>query len=779
MPRSIFFSSGKRAASGAAGLLYGITLLSGATALAHQIAWTRRMVDLLGAGAGSTARVFGCFFLGLSLGSWIGGRLALRVRRPWRWLGGAELVIALLCIPMLFVSGWADGIWPRLGPNALMGWPGATVKTILSVALVLPPATVMGLFLPLAVAGWPGRGSQRDPGIWLYAVNTAGAVAGVIGATVFLLPRLGMQGAMAAAMAMNGITAAGLFILDARTGPACKLPVAEQVRGQPPDRKLLAVAALSGALFMGMEIIALGVIQLAAPLSFFAPAAILASFIALMALAALAVAVWTRTHDHLTAALWLVPLATGILLALSPLGFRWFAARVPVAAASPSLAWFLVRLSLFCLLTFGPAVFAAGLWFPLAAASALKRESEATGRAGLQWGWLLAANGLGGLAGAELAYAVLLPAFGPFAGLGAIGFLYVVAAWGLRPDCVSRVQRWLPAAGMAAVLILLSGVLSGLPAVHGSFAPSVRAQAHGRDGSLAILDHPAMGLAMLSQNQYVLGSSRATPEQERQAHLPLLLHPRPRRVAFIGLATGITAGGALAHSAVEEIEAVEISREVAHAAATWFHDWNRGVMQDPRARIHIEDGRTWLAAHTGAFDVIISDLFLPWGPGEGRLYSLEHIQAARRALRPDGMFCLWLPMYQLTEPQFEVILQTFLRVFPNADLYRREFAPDAPAVALIGWNGPAPVSDTVARRLQEEHGLSADPEWAAALAALRLGGATADSEGAPINTLGNLRVELDAGRIRLLQAEKAPYLFGDRWEDWLGRFTPWRAHYSD
>lgn len=45
-----------------------------------------------------------------------------------------------------------------------------------------------------------------------------------------------------------------------------------------------------------------------------------------------------------------------------------------------------------------------------------------------------------------------------------------------------------------------------------------------------------------------------------------------------------------------------------------------------------EDGRTLVAASRGEFDVIVGDLYLPWGSGAGRLYSVEHFRSVRRAL---------------------------------------------------------------------------------------------------------------------------------------------------
>src|SRR5262245_63600026 len=48
------------------------------------------------------------------------------------------------------------------------------------------------------------------------------------------------------------------------------------------------------------------------------------------------------------------------------------------------------------------------------------------------------------------------------------------------------------------------------------------------------------------------------------AHVPLLLHPRPRTVLVIGLGTGITLGSSLRHP-VERADTVEISPEVVEA----------------------------------------------------------------------------------------------------------------------------------------------------------------------------------------------------------------------
>ncbi|HMO50279.1 MAG TPA: hypothetical protein PKE26_04520 [Kiritimatiellia bacterium] len=750
------------------GLVVFLAWLGGAVALAHQVVWTRRMVDLLGASAGSAARVFGCFFLGLALGALAGAWLVGRIRRPWRWLGGAELLIALFCLPMLLLPWWADPIWPWLGPEGLMGWSGGWMKWTLSVGLVLPPAFLMGLFLPLAVMGWPRRRDEApvDPGLWLYAVNTLGAVAGVALVAAWALPGLGMTRVMTGAILLNGMAAIGCLALDTwgQRTEAPSEPEPDELRGYP-GRQVLLISGLSGGLIMATEVVALLVIHLVAPLSLFAPGAVLGVFIGALAISAVAMAWVNRDHVISEAVLRWIPATAGLMIAWTPLMFLWLAPRFPLAVEQSSLIAFFLRLSFFTGLVFGPALLVAGLWFP--ALAAWSGESKRGGRR--RWGWILAVNGVGGWLGAELAYGVILPVMGPFAGLGLIGVMYAVAAWALIPARASFSLRGMVGGSLVITAVLTLWILPGLPTVNPRFAPYVIAQSHGREGSLAVVDDPVMGRALLLQNQYVLGSVAGTAAQERQAHLPLLLHPEPSRVGLLGLATGITAGGALVHQAVRSVEAVEISRTVTDAAATWFTDANRNVAQHPRATIHIEDGRTWLAAHRETFDVLISDLFLPWGPGEGRLYTVEHFSAARRSLREGGLFCLWLPMYQLTDPHFMVILNTFMEVFPVVELFRRDDDAAAPALGLVGWRGGIWQEEVSARRQREETGRADDAllQGRGALRDYFVGRIERGRINAPVNRLGNLWIEREASRMRVLQPETAPYLSGHRWSTWL------------
>jgi hypothetical protein len=101
----------------------------------------------------------------------------------------------------------------------------------------------------------------------------------------------------------------------------------------------------------------------------------------------------------------------------------------------------------------------------------------------------------------------------------------------------------------------------------------------------------------------------------------------------------------------------------------------------------VDDGRNYLASTPGAFDVIVGDLLVPWRPAEAPLYTREHFASVRAALTPDGVFCQWLPLYQLSPDQLAIIVRTFLDVFPAATLWRGNFDPTAATLALVGQRG--------------------------------------------------------------------------------------------
>ena len=754
-----------------------LAFAGGAAALAHQLLWTRRLIDLLGASHEAAARVFGVFFLGLALGSVVAALVLGRLRRPWRFLAGMELGIGVLALPVALLPWWTGWLWPALGTEALVGAAGGWVKLVVSVVCLLPPSFCMGFFVPVVVREL-ARGHAGDVGgrtLALYAANTLGGVAGLAVAAGIAIHVFGLLGAMVAATAVNVAVAAGCWWMGrgqrvaADAGADVDLDVDVRSSNGLGRHGCRAVAFFSGMAVLAAEVLLVTLLGLVVPVSFYGPAAMLALVILALAVAAAVVALpWVRRWDAgrlLVGAL----MASAVLLVVSPWTFHALAAGVPSLIQAGSALGFVGKLTVLVSLSFGLAMVAAGLIFPLAA---LLTERTRSGCGARAWGWLLAWNGLGALLGAELTYRVLLPAAGLHAAFGWVAVAYAVAAVGVALRF--RVRAGAAVAAVAAVTCVWIAVprLAGLPVVN----PHVGFETHevlaGREGVVAVVEQEAMGRGILLSNQYLLGSTSARWNQERQAHLPLMLHPEPKRVGFLGVATGSTPAAALSHVAVGEMDAVEISPLVVETARRHFADLNAPLFADPRARVVVEDGRTWFAASRGRYDVIAGDLFQPWGPGEGRLFSVEHFTAVREALADGGVFCQWLPGHQLARGEFEIILATFSEVFGEVEVFANGFLPMSPLIALAGWKEGGGLDwDVVRGRCDHERrtGGVLDPvvRHMEGVELLHLGTFRGGDATAGLNTLDNNRVELAAGLRQIRGVGSRGTLRDGLWRAWL------------
>lgn len=712
------------------------------------------MIDLLGASTESTVRVFICFFLGLALGAACASVLISKVRHPWRLVAGVEFGVAFFCIPIAALPFWTKWVWPALGPEGLVSCLGPLVKTGLSLLLLLPPAFLMGMTLPVIVAAVcvTGAGLQREA-VRLYALNTLGGVIGLTVVTGFGIQHLGVPGSMVLLIGVNVLVAIQCYrrsLLEPRRQvevPASRGGGAAVGESQP-FRLAVALAVFSGAGVMAVEVLALHLVNLSLPTSFYPPATVLFCVILLLAVAAWLV---PGAIQRLGPAQSLLPpslAAAGFAVTLMPLILLSFGtARTADLAYSTTFMGFLGKTAGIALISLGPAVVFCGFTFPLAVCLC----SGAGMAAGRKLGLLLAVNGIGGVAGAELARLVLVPLLGVHVAIGVVGASYALAAiaagvWVKRKRLLAYA---VPLVGLVATLVLTLRWLTALPLFYWGNAYTVLEVRSGYEGVLTVFEREGFGRGLSFNNQYLLGGSGSADDEQRQSHIPLLLHPSPDRVCYAGLGTGITASGSLKHAAVKSITAVELSGMVVDAAAKHFGDFNGHIDQEANVVIYVEDARTYIAACRDRFDVIVGDLFTPWRPGEAGLASLEYFRASKAALRSGGVFCQWFPMHQLTEYEFGIIQSTFRTVFAHAYAFRNHLKTGNIPMALVGFKDSMLDWETVKWRctVEREAGRLTDPlrRHVEGVAMLYFGELDGFPPTGPLNTLANLRVELDAG----------------------------------
>ena len=212
----------------------------------------------------------------------------------------------------------------------------------------------------------------------------------------------------------------------------------------------------------------------------------------------------------------------------------------------------------------------------------------------------------------------------------------------------------------------------------------------GSDATVAVVRKKDV-LRIKVNNFYALGNTNAAMNERMQAHLPLIIHPEPKRVFFLGLGTGITAGGALQIEEIEHVTVAELLPSVIDAARDFFGPWLNGLFDDDRVRIVAEDGRNFLTATRDTYDVIVADLFMPWRIGVGGLYTVEHYAASLEKLEPGGIYAQWLPLYQLTEEEFASIANSMRKAFPKVTVWRGDFLTSKPIACLIGHRDSKPL----------------------------------------------------------------------------------------
>jgi spermidine synthase len=689
-----------------AGLL--LAFASGATALVYEVLWTRQFMYLFGATAPAISATLSAIFFGFAAGNaFIGSRTA-RWPRALRAYGMLEIGIGLAALLVVPLLGVYEHIYPALH-GRFFAHPTVflVVKVCLAAAALFVPAFLMGGTLPLlAQAFVSSPGELGEVGGGVYAANTFGATVGALSVPFFLLPTYGASRSYYAAAALNVLIGAAAVWLGGRSenlsveagrgaraggrkeksGPEKSGP-AKSWRGVPAWM-LNTMAFASGALVLALEVLWARMLAQVHENSIYSFAIVLAVFlVGLAGGAALARALMRRRRDPRTV-LGFAWVFAGVLVFGSPPLFHFLTGGLRYAG-EPGAGANLSTLVYAAATMLVPTILA-GMILPL-----LMELTGAVrvGAPGELLGRLLGVNTAGAVAGPLLATYVVLPGLGLWAGIAAVAVVMVaageVALGGVGSRRPALVRRF-ALAGLLAALVIGANPFT---------LPRVRIEREGGE-RLLHLDEGSHGIVavvespedrwMLLNNFYTLGGTASANEERQQARIPLLLHPSPRRVAFLGLGTGITAGGALAPS-VEKVVALELVPEVVDAAGEHFADANLGLLRDGRVEVIKEDARVYLKGGGQEFDVIVGDLVVPWRSGESALFTKEHFETARRALAPGGVFCQWLPTFQLSEEQFRIVAATFLDVFPRATLWRGDFLPDAPALALVGHTDVQPL----------------------------------------------------------------------------------------
>ena len=656
-----------------ASVFFALFTASGFAGLIYESIWSHYLKLFLGHAAYAQTLVLAIFMGGMALGSWLVSRFTRRIPNLLLGYALAELGIGILAVLFhrVFVgaTGWAfDSVLPSLGGSGV-----DLFKWSLASALILPASILLGTTFPLMSAGilrvYPDTGARSLA--MLYFTNSFGAAAGVLASGFILIDRIGLPGTIFTAGLLNIALAITVWAF-VRAGDLAVAALPEPAgtaaaRAGGVGRAILAVAFATGAASFIYEITWIRMLTLGLGASTHSFEVMLAAFILGMSLGAF----WVRNRiarfgDPIA---WLAGLlvakAVFAIYAIWVYGgvldfIQWMmhsAARTDGGYVLITLAGLAASIAVMF-----PTAFCAGITLPLATHALAARGG---GEAAI--GRVYGANTAGCIVGAAFATHLGMEALGlkGLTGLGALldvgvgALIYVVAHRGERP------RRAYGATAAALAIALIAYATTSLDLLkmssgvfrHGFFDDPATSQVKfyrdGKTSTIAVVD--TRSKRSIRTNGKSDASLEMNPNEGPAideatmvlaAALPLAMRPDAATVANIGLGSGLTTHTLLGSSRVRTLDTVEIEPMVVEGARL-FDPLNRRAYRDPRSHIHIEDAKTFFAAHPARYDIIVSEPSNPWVSGVSTLFSEEFYGQVVRYIAPRGLFVQWVQAYEI------------------------------------------------------------------------------------------------------------------------------------
>lgn len=223
--------AGRRPARGAAALAITLAALTGTTALAGEVLWTRVLRGVIQGTTQAFAAMLVNFLVGIAVGALLARRLARsRVGPAWA-LGAAQVVAALLTVSAMVAVPHVTRLLPLLHRQAAFAPHEPVIMLLYSGMILLPLALALGTGLPLAfslaerVDPDAARGAGR-----LLAANTLGGLVGALLAGFVFVPWLGLEASLFVVVFVHLVTA-GLAL---RVGAAERPPAVRALSATAP-----------------------------------------------------------------------------------------------------------------------------------------------------------------------------------------------------------------------------------------------------------------------------------------------------------------------------------------------------------------------------------------------------------------------------------------------------------------------------------------------------------------------------------------------------------------
>jgi spermidine synthase/MFS family permease len=630
-------------------VFFAFFFVSGFCSLVYQVIWTRLAFASFGIITPVLSVVISVFMLGLSLGSWAGGRLAIPLARRTGlsaaiFYAAAEFIIGLsaYAVPPLF----------SMGEHVLLASGGADsfrylfLSAVILAISILPWCVFMGATFPFMMAYIRETNEgDTDSFSYLYVANVLGAMCGTFLTAVAFVEIFGFRTTLHLAAGGNFIIALLSLLLGARRSPGARAERTAEPKPSVTDYS--SQTTVKWILFStGFSAIAMEVVwtRLFTPVlktQVYSFALVVFVYLG----ATLAGSLLYRRHLK-EGRTWKTPFLIA-LLAISVF--------LPVPASDPRFVHMDILSSmhplsmLIVLASIFPFCAVLGYLTPGLIDNFCLGNPAKAGRA-------YAINVLGCILGPLVASYLLLPLVSERSALfdlslPVLGFYFFF--WKSLP----RAQRlW---SGAACGLLVIYSLAFSHNFADAVAASSSRIEVR-RDYAASVISADPDGDKKLFVNG--IGMTTLTPITKFMIHLPMAYHNGPAHSALV-ICFGMGTSYRSALSWNVDTTVVELVPAVPKAFG-YYHNDAAEVLRNPRGRIVIDDGRRFLKRTQQKYDVIATDPPPPLeAAGSSLLYSTEFYDEIKQHLQPNGIVQIWVPPGEKTAVQ--AVVRSVFRSFPH------------------------------------------------------------------------------------------------------------------
>jgi len=633
--------------------IYIVVFFGGLAALAWEVLWLHFASLAIGVSAQAAAIILSAMMLGMAAGSlvvesWLKNIQENKLLWLLAFVEGAIGLSGLFSSPLFLMveklDVWIFSTAPQFAPF---------IQSIGIVLILGLPTFLMGATVPVYARI---ANNFKISLAGLYATNVTGAAIGIMLVSFIFIPWFGISSTIKLSAGLNCLAA--LFALFAKSpNENVQIKTTNSVAEDKPMEyslnKSSVIVFCTGFVIFVLEVVWFRSLRAALQATTESFALILFSTLIALACGGFLSSILKRSKRIPLSCL--LALAGFLVLQITPIIERFDLYMLNI---SGSYGVYMLKRFFYVLIILGPPMGALGLGLPW-----ILEMHNKSGRIGR----LYSVNTLGAVSGSLVAAWIILPVLGSIKGAWVAAGIILLSSL-----LIARIKEY--------SLILILGLLgffiacsndSGLGHLRIQGWPYdkkyiVLESREGPDATVSVIEDEDHIRHLFIDGFSVSDESGAAHYMDWMGRLPMILHHHPKNALVICFGTGQTANSVRQENP-EQLDLVDVNPDVFEMAPLFIK--NQNVLNDPRTRKIIMDGRAFLRRTHQKYDIVTMEPMPPTFAGSNALYSLEFYQSINRRLNNNGIAAQWLPFHLVDDIQSASIVATFLEVFTDVMLW--------------------------------------------------------------------------------------------------------------